>query len=213
MAIEQEKTSEAPAPVLDEKNVAGSDVDAPSSTAEGLSEAEKSIIDKQLDAPNEKVGYFALFRYANGKDVAIMVVATIASIVAGACLPLMTVSTPPGPLIFIQKLMRLACVRKLCGKLHQLLRGCNCQGPLPEPNQSIHAVLCLSRHRLVHVRVHRHAWILVHGRANHAADPRALSESHLPTEHCLFRLSGLWRDHDPYQLRYVSYLVYENAAH
>jgi ATP-binding cassette subfamily B (MDR/TAP) protein 1 len=92
MAIEQKKQAQAPTPVLDEKTVAGSDADAPSSTAEGLSEDERNIIDRQLNAPNEKVGYFSLFRYANAKDMSIMAVATIASIVAGACLPLMTVS-------------------------------------------------------------------------------------------------------------------------
>jgi ATP-binding cassette subfamily B (MDR/TAP) protein 1 len=63
-----------------------------SSSVAGLSENEKSIIDRQTKAPSEKVGYFALFRYADKKDAAVMLVATIASIVAGACLPLMTVS-------------------------------------------------------------------------------------------------------------------------
>jgi ATP-binding cassette, subfamily B (MDR/TAP), member 1 len=87
-----QQPEQAPTPVLDEKHVAGSEADARSSTAGGLSEDEQKIISKQLDAPDEKVGYFALFRYANKKDIAIMVVATIASIVAGACLPLMTVS-------------------------------------------------------------------------------------------------------------------------
>lgn len=58
-----------------------------------LSEKEKDLIDRQLTAPNLTVGYFSLFRYATAKDKAIMVVALIASIAAGAVLPLMTVST------------------------------------------------------------------------------------------------------------------------
>jgi ATP-binding cassette subfamily B (MDR/TAP) protein 1 len=75
-----------------EKVVAASD-DAQSSTAvvSRLNPAEKEIIDRQTLAPNEKVGYFSLFRYADGKDFVVMFVALIASIVAGACLPLMTV--------------------------------------------------------------------------------------------------------------------------
>jgi ATP-binding cassette subfamily B (MDR/TAP) protein 1 len=83
---------QARAPDLDEKNVAGSEAEAPSTTAGGLSEHEQKIINTQLDAPDLKVGYFALFRYADRKDLAIMTVAMFASIVAGACLPLMTVS-------------------------------------------------------------------------------------------------------------------------
>lgn len=57
-----------------------------------LSDQEKDIIDRQLTAPNLSVGYFSLFRYASKKDVLIMVVALIASIAAGAVMPLMTVS-------------------------------------------------------------------------------------------------------------------------
>lgn len=67
----------------------GSDDDTQSSTA-GLNGVEKEIIERQTSAPNEKVGYFSLFRYADKKDIAIMLVATFASIVAGSCLPLMT---------------------------------------------------------------------------------------------------------------------------
>lgn len=58
----------------------------------GLSDQEKDIIDKQLTAPNLTVGYFSLFRYATAKDKLVMVVALIASIAAGAVMPLMTVS-------------------------------------------------------------------------------------------------------------------------
>jgi ATP-binding cassette subfamily B (MDR/TAP) protein 1 len=47
-----------------------------------LSENDKQII----------VGFLALFRYANKKETLIMIVSLIASIAAGAVMPLMTVS-------------------------------------------------------------------------------------------------------------------------
>ncbi|KAF2438025.1 P-loop containing nucleoside triphosphate hydrolase protein [Karstenula rhodostoma CBS 690.94] len=72
--------------VLDEKALGDGDA----SSAAGLTEDEKSIIQRQLDAPNEKVGYFTLFRYANKQEMLIMSVSFFASVVAGACLPLMT---------------------------------------------------------------------------------------------------------------------------
>lgn len=56
-----------------------------------LSEQEKEIIERQIDAPKLTVGYLALFRYASKNEVLIMVVAFIASIAAGAVMPLMTV--------------------------------------------------------------------------------------------------------------------------
>ncbi|KAH7082712.1 leptomycin B resistance protein pmd1 [Paraphoma chrysanthemicola] len=57
----------------------------------GLSEQEKEIIERQLDAPKLTVGYFALFRYASRNEIIIMVIALIASIAAGAVMPLMTI--------------------------------------------------------------------------------------------------------------------------
>jgi hypothetical protein len=57
----------------------------------GLSEQEKEIIERQIDAPKLQISYFALFRYAKKNEVLIMVVALIASIAAGATMPLMTV--------------------------------------------------------------------------------------------------------------------------
>ncbi|KAF1848955.1 leptomycin B resistance protein pmd1 [Cucurbitaria berberidis CBS 394.84] len=56
----------------------------------GLTEQEKEIIERQLTAPTLTVGYFSLFRYASRKDKMVMVLATIASIAAGAVMPLMT---------------------------------------------------------------------------------------------------------------------------
>ncbi|KAF2008172.1 P-loop containing nucleoside triphosphate hydrolase protein [Amniculicola lignicola CBS 123094] len=56
----------------------------------GLGDEEKKIIDEQVSFPQRNVSYFSLFRYAGKKEVAIMVVAFIASIAAGAVMPLMT---------------------------------------------------------------------------------------------------------------------------
>ncbi|CBY01299.1 similar to multidrug resistance protein 1 [Plenodomus lingam JN3] len=58
--------------------------------AVGLSEQEKEIMDRQTAAPNLTVGYFSLFRYASRKDMVIMILSLIASIAAGAVMPLMT---------------------------------------------------------------------------------------------------------------------------
>jgi ATP-binding cassette subfamily B (MDR/TAP) protein 1 len=57
----------------------------------GLNEQEKEIINRQLDAPKLTVGYFALFRYAHAHEIIIMIISLIASIAAGATMPLMTV--------------------------------------------------------------------------------------------------------------------------
>jgi ATP-binding cassette subfamily B (MDR/TAP) protein 1 len=73
--------------IMDEKHV--SEQETKSANA-SLSDEEKSIIDKQLHVPTLKVGYFSLFRYARRKDWIIMAVAVVASIAAGAVLPLMT---------------------------------------------------------------------------------------------------------------------------
>lgn len=56
-----------------------------------LSDQEKQIIDRQTDAPSLTVSYLSLFRYANTKDVLIMITALVASIASGAVMPLMTV--------------------------------------------------------------------------------------------------------------------------
>lgn len=55
-----------------------------------LTEDEKAIIEKQLHVPEAQVGYTSLYRYANKKEIIIMLVSSIAAIIAGAVLPLMT---------------------------------------------------------------------------------------------------------------------------
>lgn len=57
-----------------------------------LPEHEKEILKKQLDAPNVKISFFGLYRYASRMDVLILVVSAICAIAAGAALPLFTVS-------------------------------------------------------------------------------------------------------------------------
>jgi ATP-binding cassette subfamily B (MDR/TAP) protein 1 len=87
---------------IDEKHGAPSEMVKPPMA--GLSEQEKEIIERQIEAPKLDVGYFALFRYASRNEFIIMVIAVIASIAAGAVMPLMTVclsfslSNNPGPL-------------------------------------------------------------------------------------------------------------------
>jgi ATP-binding cassette subfamily B (MDR/TAP) protein 1 len=56
------------------------------------SEHEKQILKMQLDADDVNVSFFGLFRYASRMDLAIMFVSAICAIVAGAALPLFTVS-------------------------------------------------------------------------------------------------------------------------
>lgn len=58
-----------------------------------LSQHEKDILKKQLDAPPVKIGFFGLYRYASRMDIIILVVSAICAIAAGAALPLFTVST------------------------------------------------------------------------------------------------------------------------
>jgi ATP-binding cassette subfamily B (MDR/TAP) protein 1 len=85
-------TGSAISKAVDEKQEVRSEKESRPPTTT-LSDQEKEIIDRQLTAPNLTVGYFSLFRYATAKDKAIMVVALISSIAAGAVMPLMTVST------------------------------------------------------------------------------------------------------------------------
>jgi ATP-binding cassette, subfamily B (MDR/TAP), member 1 len=57
-----------------------------------LPEHEASILRKQVETPDVKVGYLTLFRYATAFDWFVFVVSMFCAIVAGAAMPLMTVS-------------------------------------------------------------------------------------------------------------------------
>lgn len=87
-------TGSPPGEGLNEKLDALSEEGAKTLTS-GLSDQDKRIIDEQTDAPKINVGYLALFRYANKKHTLIMVVSLVASIAAGAVMPLMTVCAHP----------------------------------------------------------------------------------------------------------------------
>lgn len=56
-----------------------------------LPEHEKQILKKQLDAPEVKISFFGLYRYASKMDILILLVSAICAIAAGAALPLFTV--------------------------------------------------------------------------------------------------------------------------
>ena len=56
-----------------------------------LSQHEKDILKRQLDAPPVKVSFFGLYRYASRMDMLIILVSTLCAIAAGAALPLFTI--------------------------------------------------------------------------------------------------------------------------
>ncbi|EAW12516.1 ABC multidrug transporter Mdr1 [Aspergillus clavatus NRRL 1] len=56
-----------------------------------LPEHERAILKKQLDAPDIKVSFGILYRYASRMDIFIILVSTICAIIAGAALPLFTI--------------------------------------------------------------------------------------------------------------------------
>jgi ATP-binding cassette subfamily B (MDR/TAP) protein 1 len=74
----------------DEKRVDAEEEGATHHVLPILTEEEKQIIDKQLQASNRKIGLSSLLRYANRLETFTMIVALLASIVAGAVLPLLT---------------------------------------------------------------------------------------------------------------------------
>lgn len=52
---------------------------------------ERAIIKRQLDMPEIKLNYFTLFRFATRNDLILIFTAALASIIAGAVMPLMTI--------------------------------------------------------------------------------------------------------------------------
>ena len=57
-----------------------------------LSEDQKLILTSQLDSPDVKVSFLALYRYADGWDYLIIAVSILCAVAAGAALPLLSVS-------------------------------------------------------------------------------------------------------------------------
>jgi ATP-binding cassette, subfamily B (MDR/TAP), member 1 len=54
---------------------------------------EADILRRQVETPDVKVGYFTLFSHADALDWIIFTIAVICAVVAGAAMPLMTVSS------------------------------------------------------------------------------------------------------------------------
>lgn len=57
-----------------------------------LPEHEQEILRRQVHIPDVKVGYFTLYRYASRWDWVVWWVSVVCTIMAGAAMPLMTVS-------------------------------------------------------------------------------------------------------------------------
>lgn len=56
-----------------------------------LPEHERLILKRQLDLPATNVNYMALYRYATRNDMIVLVLASVAAIIGGALMPMMTV--------------------------------------------------------------------------------------------------------------------------
>ncbi|KAF2707913.1 leptomycin B resistance protein pmd1 [Pleomassaria siparia CBS 279.74] len=87
-ASQRSSSSSEAAPITNEKDAVAGEV--ANSPTDGLADSEKDIIHRQTHSLSLKVGYFSLFRYANRKEAVVMAIAAMASVVAGAVLPLMT---------------------------------------------------------------------------------------------------------------------------
>ena len=57
-----------------------------------LTEREQEILKRQIDVPEVKVGFTALFRYATTNDKIIVFISTICAIIGGGALPVLSVS-------------------------------------------------------------------------------------------------------------------------
>ena len=56
-----------------------------------LPENERAIVKRQLDVPTVTVTFKTLYRYATVNDIIIIIISSLAAIVGGAAMPLMTV--------------------------------------------------------------------------------------------------------------------------
>ena len=64
---------------------------------------ELAIINEQIEAPEVKVSYGTLFRYATAWDIILIIMGSVCAIAAGSALPLMTVRcTTSSPLFRLQ---------------------------------------------------------------------------------------------------------------
>ncbi|KAF2274424.1 leptomycin B resistance protein pmd1 [Westerdykella ornata] len=75
---------------MEEKQISEGDGGHLAPHAHALSDEEKRIIDRQLEAPKRKIGLFSILAFANRTEKIIMAISFLASVIAGAVLPLMT---------------------------------------------------------------------------------------------------------------------------
>lgn len=191
-----------PAPVPVDANPTGVDEkaleDGDASSAEGLTNDEKSIIQRQLDAPNENVGYFTLFRYANKKEMLIMVVSLLASVAAGACLPLMTLVYGNFAGSFTSFSVDALAAERFQHQINTFTLYFVYLGKSHATHSFKTSTDLHDRHRFIRLCLCWHDRIFIHRRTHYSTDSRTLLACHLPTKHRLLRLLGFWRNHHSY---------------
>jgi ATP-binding cassette subfamily B (MDR/TAP) protein 1 len=143
----------------------------------GLSDQEKDIIEKQTSAPNLTVGYFSLFRYANGMDRLVMVGALVASIAAGAVMPLMTLVYGNFAGSFTSHSVGAVEAAKFQSQINQFTLYFIYLG-----TRYILMLLMstnLHRYRILCNIIHQHHRLLLYRRTYHTTDSRALPPGYL----------------------------------
>lgn len=168
--------SQAPSStVTDEKNVVELEKE-PTSPAPALTEDEKQIIEKQVFVPRKKIGYFSLFRYANKVETLIMVIAALASIIAGAVLPLMTLVYGNFAGSFTSFSVDAVAADHFKHQINKFTLYFVYLGMLTHNSKWQQLQLTNLRHCIIGYNVHQHSWFLVYRRADHPTDPGALLE-------------------------------------
>lgn len=154
-----------------------------------LPEHEKEILKKQLDSPDVNVSFFALFRYASRMDILIMLVSALCAIVAGAALPLFTVSGLAGcHWLALQLTWAFLDSLRLTGFGIQRNRSVRTLVPrLLSPVNEECSLLCVSWNCRVCYRLYLHRRVHLHRGTHYSENPRTLSGVYLETKHGLLR--------------------------
>ncbi len=122
------------------------DGDPPSENPLGLDADEIALLDSQVEVGTSDAGYGAIYRYAERLDRLVMATSAVFAVVAGATMPLMTVSLKPDSsplgLMFIR---RAGHLWKLDREVHRLLHEPDARnvGRVPARSQSVVAVFCV----------------------------------------------------------------------
>jgi hypothetical protein len=138
---------------------------------------ERDIIEKQTSAPNLTVGYFSLFRYANGMDRLVMVGALVASIAAGAVMPLMTLVYGNFAGSFTSHSVGAVEAAKFQSQINQFTLYFIYLG-----TRYILMLLMSTnphRYRILYNIIHQHHRLLLYRRTYHTTDSRALPPGYL----------------------------------